>query len=369
MNHGPTTSDTTLSAEDEAAAIFVQRHHGEWTIDNQGAFEARLMNDPVFAQAYRRVEASWRALDTHAEAPELMTYRAEAIDTLRRGNASRWFQPDSLRSFNWFGKQWKVAAVIAGLAILAGAWQLSPYGYRPGEYRTAIGEQRIVELKDHTRITIDAATRLQVRFTDDARTVRLLEGQAQFSVAKDPSRPFKVIAGGRTIVAVGTVFTVEYVDRHMQVAMVEGKVAVLPPQNDNAAAQTTPAARHGNEPIYLTAGESLRVMYDGKTVFTPKADLEVANAWREGKVIFRTTPLSEAVTRMNRYSHLQLQIDDELLATQHISGVFEAGDSLGFVDALEKYLPVSADYMGSDTVRLRLRRQSSSVTADASAPL
>lgn len=374
MNSQETSSasQTILAVEDEAASIFVQRHHGEWTAQDQSAFETRLLNDHAFAQAYQRVDESWRALGTHAETPELMTYRAEAIDTIRRANSRRWLQP---RSMKWLGQKWKVAAAVTGLAMLGTVWQLSPYGYRPGEYRTAIGEQRIVELEDHTRITIDAATHLKVRFTDDTRTVQLLEGQAQFSVAKDPARPFKVIAGERTIVAIGTVFTVEYVDRHMQVAMVEGEVAVLASSGGgvtkhlSAATQAASASsQHENEPVYLTAGESLRVTHGGEKVFTSKADIEAATAWREGKVIFRTTPLGDAVSRMNRYSQLQLQIDDELLAAQHISGVFEAGDTLGFVDALERYLPVSIDYLGSDTVRLRLRKPTSSLTADASVP-
>jgi transmembrane sensor len=75
-----------------------------------------------------------------------------------------------------------------------------------------------------------------VRFTVDARTIELLDGQAQFSVAKDPARPFKVKAGAKTIVAVGTVFDVEYVDRQVQVAMVEGRVAVLSQDQSGSAA-------------------------------------------------------------------------------------------------------------------------------------
>jgi transmembrane sensor len=322
------------SLEEEASAIFLQRLYGEWTPEHQAAFEGRLAENQSFAQAYRRVDESWRALDAHAEAPELLTYRAEAIDTMRRANAHRWFRP----SGSGLARVWRVAAGVAGLAVLGAAWQISPYGYHPGDYRTGIGEQRIVELEDHSRIVIDAETRLQVRFTGDTRSVRLLHGQAEFSVAKDPSRPFKVSAGDRTVVAVGTVFTVEYLGHRMHVAMVEGRVAVL----RGEASRTD-----------LTAGEELQVTDDGRTLVTPKADLEAATAWRDGKVIFRTTPLGEAADRMNRYSHLQLRIEDPGLAAQRISGVFEAGDTSGFVSALERYLPVTADSPDPDTIRLK----------------
>jgi transmembrane sensor len=354
--------------EDGAAGIFIRRLYGEWNDEEQAAFETRLATDHAFAQAYRRVEESWRALDRYAEAPELMGYRAEAIGIMRRANAGRWFQP---RAVDWLGSHWKIVAAIAGVAVLGLVWQLSWDRYRPGEYRTSIGEQRIVELEDHTRITLDAATRLQVRFTNDTRNVRLLQGQAEFSVAKDPSRPFKVIAGNRTIVAVGTVFTVEYVDHRVHVAMLEGKVAVLRPPDRavaiappataesnihvrQAAAATAPTQQDSGE-IYLSAGEELQVARDGEAIVTHKADLEAATAWREGKVIFRAETLGEAVNRMNRYSHLQLEIDDEALAEKKISGVFEAGDTRGFVGALEAYFSVTADYADPDSVRLRSR--------------
>jgi transmembrane sensor len=348
------STQAALSAEDEAAELFIQRLYGEWSAENQAALESRLERDSQFAGAWQRVEEGWASLDRLAEAPEIMGWRADAIVEVRGANARRWTRSDRMGSLH---SNWKVAAAAAGLLLAVTSWQLSPYGYRPGEYRTGIGEQRIVELDDHSRIAIDAATRLQVRFSDESRTVRLLEGQAQFSVVKDPIRPFKVIAGDRTVVAVGTVFTVEYVDRKMHVATLEGKVAVLGPNVRRAAADSAPDPRPGgvSESRYLVAGEALQLSRDGQTVVTPKADLAAATAWREGKVIFRTEPLHEAVSRMNRYSLLRIEIDDPALAAEQVSGVFEAGDTRGFVDALERYLPITADYSDADTVRLKPR--------------
>jgi transmembrane sensor len=344
--------------EDEASETFIQRLYGDWNETHQTAFEQRLEKDLGFAGAYRRVEESWRALDSHAEAPEVMAYRGEAISTLRRANGRRWLEGAS-DTGRWFATQWRVAAAMGGLVLALLAWQISPYGFRPGEYRTGIGEQRVVELADHSRVALDAATRLRVRFSGDTRSIELLEGQAQFSVARDPARPFKVIAGDRTIVALGTVFTVEYVDRKVHVAMLEGKVAVLGEDVETSSSRDSGVPKVQSDErslsaIELTAGEEVHIGHDGHTVVTPKADLEAATAWREGKVIFRTELLGEAISRMNRYSELQLKVDDPALAAKHISGVFEAGDTRGFVSALQKYLPISADYSDPHTVHLAL---------------
>ena len=330
--------------EEEASDAFVQRRHGEWTASDQATLEARLERDQAYADAYRRVEESWDTLDAHAESAELMRYREEAIAYARRINARRW-----LKAHTYTRKSWRATAAVIGATLLLGlGWQLSPYGYAPGRYHTGIGEQRVVDLEDHSQIVLDSATHLRVRFTPDARIVELQDGQAQFSVAKDPTRPFKVEAGGRTIVAVGTVFTVEYVDSQVHIAMMEGKVAVVP------SARPAPEAAVG-EGISLIAGEELRVSRDGHSTITPKADLEAATAWREGKVIMRDESLGEAVERMNRYSRLKIRIDDATLAEKHMSGVFEAGDARGFISAIQRYLPVAADYEDSHTVTLRLR--------------
>jgi transmembrane sensor len=337
--------DTRQTIEEEASDAFVQRLHGQWTPADQSALEARLEHDPTYADAYRRVHESWGALDAHAESPEVMRYREEAIAYARRNNAGRWLKPHTYAS-----RSWRAAAAVIAVALLLGVvWQLSPYGYDPGQYRTGIGEQRVVDLEDHSKIVLDAATLLRVRFTPDARIVELQNGQVQFSVAKDPTRPFKVEAGGRTIVAVGTVFTVEYVDSKVHVAMMEGKVAVVP-----TAAPATSEAGSG-EGISLIAGEELRVSRDGRNTVTPNANLEAATAWRQGKVIISTESLGEAVERMNRYSRLQIKIDDAALASKHVSGVFEAGDTQGFVRAIELYLPVATDNADSHTIHLRMK--------------
>jgi len=323
--------------ETEASEVFVQRQHGAWSTSDQAELEARLGRDPVFANAYARVEESWVTLDAHAETPEFMRYREEALAYARRASAHRW-----LKSSSHSRSRWQIAAAVVGITIaLAIGWQLSPLGYVPGQFRTGIGEQRMVELEDHSRIALDAATRLRVRYSKDARTVELTHGQAEFSVARDPTRPFKVIAGDRTIVALGTVFTVDFANQEIRVATMEGRVAV--------ASTDAPALRE------LAAGEGLRVNERGQAVFTPKADLAAATAWRAGKVIFRTEQLGEAVRRINRYSRVQVEVADASLATRHISGVFETGDTQGFVNAVEQYLPVVADRSASDRITLRLK--------------
>jgi transmembrane sensor len=330
---------------EEASGQFVARMSDKWTARDEQDVQARLASDLEFAAAWHALERSWEDLDRVAAVPEVMVLREEALAEARRENARRWLRPRRAGG-------WRIAAALAGLALCGGiAWQLSPYGDRPDVYRTAIGEQRILELEDRSRLALDAATHVRVRYSSNAREIELVHGQAQFSVARDPARPFKVRVGGRTVVALGTVFTIEYFDEHMRVAMMEGKVAVLPDVHRVPSA-TRSAAREVAAPMELEAGEELYVGRDGRTRFNARADLQGATAWREGKVVFRSEPLREAARRMNRYSHVQIEIADDELAAREISGVFDAGDTGQFVQALQLYLPLTAVYPDSRTVRL-----------------
>lgn len=336
--------------EARAAEILVRRRKPGWTLADQHALDARLASDPAMADAYRRALESWEAIGRFAASPELMALREQAISRARRSSARRWSPPCKA----WYRSRWvaAVGALIAGAAI----WQLSPYRYDLGLYRTDLGEQRAIELPDHSQVVLDARTRLRVRYSADARIVELLEGQAQFSVAKDQSRPFKVEAGERTIVALGTVFDIAYIDREIQVAMVEGRVAVLPRGQDGSASEAqSDAGRRDTSAVELSAGEGLQVGPDGSAAVLPKADLEAATAWRQGKVIFRDEPLAEAVRRLNRYSHQQVVIDDPTLARMRVSGVFDSGDAQAFAEAMQAYLPVTADFSHRSRIHLRTK--------------
>jgi transmembrane sensor len=354
-----------MDLEEQAAQAFLRRRFGPWTPADEAELDFALAKDLAYADAFRRVERSWAAVGKHATSAELMGLRESVIARARRAGAKRW------RGLHSRSRGLQVAAALAALGLaLAAAFQWAPFGFGPGEYRTRMGEQRTIELSDHSRIALDASTRVRVRFSKDARVVQLLSGQAQFFVGKDPTRPFKVEAGDHTVMAVGTVFTVEYVDEEMHVAMLEGRVAVFPQERtEESGSRVTrveetlpkkgersgPAQHEGQSPIIeLVAGEELRVRHDGHATVVPKADLEAATAWREGKVIFHSEPLGEAVRRLNRYSSMQLRIDDPALASMNISGLFDIGDTAAFVEAVQAYLPVAVD-SDSQTIHLRAK--------------
>lgn len=359
MNRSNTSHDCNLdqSPEERAAAAFVRKLKDEPSAEH---IFGQLLSDHTTASSARRIERAWNGIAEHANRPEFLALREQALGYARRANRRR-------RPWTRVQDSWGRVAAVVGLAVVAGiAWQLSPYGFRGATYETGIGEQRVIELADHSRIALDSNTKLRAILTADTRTIEMTRGQAQFSVTHDPTRPFKVMAGTHTIVAVGTVFTVEYADQIVHVAMMEGKVAIVTPDvsadtptvNTHELRVRHPAERQADGPsntIELVAGEEMHFSHDGRAAVTHNADLEVATAWRQGKVIFHSEPLLDAVHRLNRYSPEQLHIEGEGLGALRISGVFEAGDNRSFADAVQAYLPVTADYSRSDVITLRMK--------------
>jgi len=351
--------EPALSIREQVAAWFLRYHQGRLTAEDFEALQAWLLANPDHAAAWRETQKIWNGFSEHAMLPELVAARREALSAVRRVQLKRW----TTRS--WSARRWVLAAAVSLVALGAVWWRVVLDG---NTYSTDIGEQRTVLLTDNSRMTLDALTRVRVLYDKHVRSVELLQGQAQFEVAHQSGRPFRVRAGDRVIEAHGTVFAVEYVDQRMRVALLEGSVTVTPvPDSDPrlSRARTPSVARPvGPAPqnaadrtaiIELKPGEALRIEADGEQALDAQADLAAATAWRQGKVIFRQEPLRDAVSRLNRYSRVQIEIVDPAIEQWPVSGIFGSGDAEAFAEAISVYFPIQVQRSDPDVIELRKR--------------
>jgi transmembrane sensor len=320
-------------AHEEAAAWFLRLRDG--TAD-QDAFEAWLAADPEHGEAFAATQDAWNLFDASATAPEVLAMRRDALSHAHRAGGARWgaWRP---------GRRSVAAAAVLALVtpLAAGLW----FAGRPAaarEYRTGLGEQRTVTLADGSRVSLDANTVVKVAFSRDLRLIQLAEGRAHVEVAKDPSRPLKVRAGAKTVTAIGTAFTVERrAGDEVVVTLVEGRIAVTDERRRAPATEMAP-----QEQLTLTA--------DAAPVLRRDVDVERALAWREGKLAFDDETLAQAAQRMNGYSATKLVVEGDRARNLRISGLFKAGDTAAFVEAVKAYFPIEADTSG-ETVTLRPR--------------
>ncbi len=201
---------------------------------------------------------------------------------------------------------------------------------------TGVGEQRFVVLEDRSTIQLNTDSHIEVAMTAAHRDVRLVRGEAMFTVVKDPSRPFRVRSSGVIAEAVGTRFSVYRSARETVVTVVEGTVVVdrigktpLDPRD------LTPGG------VRLTFGNQA-IVADVASVILPVAiDIDRATAWTQRKLIFEGEVLERVVAEFNRYNCSRMHIDDVGLHDRRISGVFDANDPEAFLALLSSLEPIN----------------------------
>ncbi|HEX6859957.1 MAG TPA: FecR domain-containing protein [Caulobacteraceae bacterium] len=327
-------------AREAAVAWCLRLAEGPLDPTEREAFDAWLAADPGHPALFDEAVALWSAAGDQAGAPEMVVLRGQALESARRANAGRWTRDGR--------PTWRFAAIAASVmvAVLAGVWTIG----LPTTYRTGVGERELVALPDGSKLSLDADTAVTVRYTQGRRTLSLKKGRARFSVAKDPLRPFTVTSAGKTVVAVGTAFSVERLGRQVRVILYEGKVSVL---DDPPLAAPRPLAigpSRKTADVVLKPGGELVIGDTAPVARLATADVVRSQAWEGGQLVFRNEPLADAVARVNRYADHPIRLADAAAARLEISGVFTAGDTEAFVDGVTAVFPLRARQDGENTI-------------------
>ncbi|MDG2520530.1 FecR domain-containing protein [Caulobacter segnis] len=314
----------TSRSRSEAALWFAELKNRSISVERVAAFR-KWRQDPANRRAYDEIDGLWRSGDALVDDPDMQRLAADVLAST---------SPSAM------ARRRRRAAVGAGL--LAAAIVLSVGVWRPWQPRlvTKVGESRIAVLSDGSKVTLDTATKIVVDFAGDRRRVTLSRGRAFFDVAHDKTRPFVVEAGNERVEALGTRFEVRKDGDQVQVSLMEGAVKVENLHGDRA-----------QSPV-LAPGDQLAAT-DGAVV-RRKVDMQVQTSWRDGKLIFKETPLQAAVGEVNRYSQQKVELADEGLEDVKVSGVFKTGDTAAFASAIATLYRLELEADGR-TVRLRPR--------------
>ena len=325
--------DHKTTIEEQASIWCTRLASGHLAAAEQAEFDEWISAHDAHGEIFDRAQIAWRKLSAIADSPEIIAQRADALEALRRVNRRRWTHKIRIN--------WQLAAALAASVVMAVftlfLWTNFPMSpdAEPEVFATNVGEQQIITLTDGSRLTLDAATKVTVLYEDDQRVLTLQKGRAKFDVAKNAKRPFSVTAGGRTTVATGTSFSVELLRRDLQVVLFEGQVKV--------SRAGSPSSRQS---FTLVPGEKLVTNISPSAVpRIEQADIAGAQAWETGQLVFIDEPLASALVQVNRYSRTKIETGDARASEVKVSGVFNAGDSRAFLDAItEAYaLKITSD--------------------------
>jgi transmembrane sensor len=229
-----------------------------------------------------------------------------------------------------------------------------------GLYSTSVGEQKSIPLADGSVVMLNTNSGIQVSYTEQYRDIELLQGEAHFTVAENDAYRFRVYAGSKRVEAVGTVFTVHLLGSNVQVAVVEGKVALMsqaPTFEDSATSLNAPIDELLGT---LDAGEA-GIITDGAAPNVESASflrrIELANvdrmlAWREGLVVFSGESLETVVTEISRYTTVNIELSDPALRAIRIGGQVPIGEIDAMLAALEENFGLRVQRLNNNHVVL-----------------
>lgn len=298
---------------DEAAAWLLRVRAAPDDPGVNAELEDWISRDPGHAAAWEAARRVWSvagAVGPAGSQPE----HSRALR--RRGGHSVELAPR--RSIATPARTW-----TAGLAVAAGiclAMILSPslWLHLAADHATAVGETRTVDLADGSQVQLDSASAIEVKLTDTGRFVRLLDGQAYFSVKRDRRRPFTVTADEVEVVVTGTEFDVRIDDDEILVAVAEGEVRVEYPRGARSDGQTATEA--------LLPGKGLTLRRRDRSAVRVDVPPRSIAAWRRGRLLVESATVGELVEELGRYRSGTILIVDGDLADRRVTGVFDLSD-------------------------------------------
>ena len=335
-----------------AADWLVRLQNPEISLEETLAWQEWMNEDTRNAHAFSRVE-SVSLLMKEVPAPRDASQRELSRDSYDASVALKEWQAPTRRP--------RMFAIAASIALLAGGLTIALYlqslplrNPMPAYVvTTAIGENRTVSLRDGSRIILGGDTRIAVELSKNLRNIELSKGEALFTVARDPVRPFKVRAGKATVIALGTEFNVRRGSDRSVVSVTEGRVLVEP------ATHIIPVAllqefRPKLRAVRLDAGQQTMAGSAGIESAARMEDPASATAWQSGQLSFRMEPLRYVLEDVNRYAPKPIVLEDDGLGMLVITGMVRRENFEGWIESLERTFALEAV---EEPARIVLRRK------------
>ncbi len=361
-----------MSGVEDSVEALIAGKAGEWFVANDEApldapgaqaLAAWLKSSPVHVEKFLGVSVVALDLRQAAADPayslEAMLAIARTEDdvsvSLRRPGVVAAVRSASPR------RRLTAAAALAASAVLA-VGMLAFWGARPvapstttdavaaTQFATRHGQQLEQRLGDGSVMHLNSDTAVTLRYGKAQRIAVLTSGQAEFEVAHETERPFRVVAGSAEIVDLGTRFDVRLDRGSTVVTVVEGRVVVQPSPPFEG-----PAGNSGEEGpprvVRLRADQQLTVTAGRWQAGPITVDAKKTTAWLHRQIVFEQEPLERVAAEFNRYAQKPFEITTPALRSLKISGVFTADDSEAFLAFLRSLDGVRVE-VGTDRIRV-----------------
>ena len=295
-----------------AARWFIRMQEAAPDAPERSQFEAWLMKSPLHQQEYRSISDAWQGIDSVSEL-ELLA-QAKQADTFFKQNERKKSRQKLAGT---------VAGVVAALCIgWAGlhqyqVWQSTPTLQLAAHTTTA--QLTTQTLDDGSRVTLNANSRIEIKYYRNQRHIDLLQGEAVFEVQPDRDRPFVVETQRLKVTVLGTRFAVNKLKQLERVSVDHGKVQVLNKQNQQG--------------LILQNNQVAEINQHGLQA-RPQVSAQDYFRFISGTLVFNQASLSEIAETLSRYQQQPVTSDDR--SSEKISAVVAIKDSNSFIATLPR---------------------------------
>lgn len=287
---------------DHIETLIVRSFDNSLTPEDQAHLQAWLHKDIANQQYYNIIKKTWAIA----------------------GQADNDFVPDTTRNWERFRQQImpakvsfihkyrnaiRIAATLIVIAAAATIWHT--FFYHPMiDVATTAHEKKNIILPDGSQVSLNQNSHIRYagNFNGNERSI-LLEGEAFFEVSQQADKPFIVNAGNTRTQVLGTSFHIRD-DKagNVSVSVVTGKVAF--------------SATGNKKKLVLTQGNQ-GIATPDKHVQESKITDPNFMAWKENKLIFRDTPLSQVIKNLEEYFNIDIEVMDDTLLSYTYTGTFD----------------------------------------------
>lgn len=336
-------------------------------------------DDPRNQDAFDRVQSFWEVaggLAGEVEDGELAgTPRAETIGDRRMAPPPaprrRRAHPSFPRLRRKAGQLIPFPRVRMGAAVAASAliatvaagilgWNLYQRLYWP-----EVGDEAVVaaaadpvrnaKLSDGSRLQLAARSVVEVDYAENRRFLALRDGEAYFSVAHNPDRPFVVHVDDTRIRAVGTAFNIRRAGQRTVVTVTEGTVDIYRESGERRIRAVAGEQVAWEKPPEDAPKDEPRADDSGGEAATGElrvatVDVSEVLAWREGRLEYTDEPLYAVIADFNRYSDNPVEIHGDALRRLRFSGTLLTDVTEEWLYALPHLFPVNVRRHGETYV-------------------
>jgi transmembrane sensor len=305
------------------AAEWISRRDGMgWDEAGQTGLDAWLAASPAHVVAFLRAEAAWGRAD------KLAALKPQPARRIAETLKDAW--PTALRA----------VAAVAVIAVVGVAADNYLAVSNEKTYSTPVGGRETITLVDGSQIALNTDTVLRMDLSGRERKVWLDKGEAYFHVTHNAARPFRVVAGNRTVTDLGTRFSVRRDSERFEVAVMEGKVAFDP-------------GKEREKPIALLPGDvAVATATKVSVIKKPSRALAESLGWQRGLLIFDNTTLADAAAEFNRYNGEKLVVAKSA-AHLPVVGTFRANDVEAFARVTKEVFGLHSEKHGQAIVIAR----------------